>query len=126
MTTITHINPPTLHTSPAFSQAVLASGGQTLYVGGQNGTTADGTLVEGYGEQTKQALRNITAILAEVGAEQSDVVKLTIHIVEGQDANEGYAASAEVWTARTAVTVVTVSAVGRPGALVEIDAIAVV
>ena len=30
--TITHINPESLHTNPAFSQGVLAEGGRTLYV----------------------------------------------------------------------------------------------
>lgn len=127
MTTITPIDPAGMPTSPAFAQAMLAEGGRTLYIGGQNGVRADGTLAEGYAEQTKQALRNVLTVLAEVGADQTNVVKMTIHIAHGQNPDEGYAASAEVWGRhRTAVTVLTVAAVGRPGSLVEIDAIAVV
>jgi 2-iminobutanoate/2-iminopropanoate deaminase len=34
---ITHINPDGLYKSPAFSQAVVAEGGKTIYIGGQNG-----------------------------------------------------------------------------------------
>jgi 2-iminobutanoate/2-iminopropanoate deaminase len=41
---ITHINPESLRKSPAFSQAVLAEGGKTLYIGGQNGFLPDGSL----------------------------------------------------------------------------------
>ena len=125
--TITHINPAVLHTNPAFSQGVLAEGGRTLYVGEQNGTDADGQITGDYADQTRQALRNVLAVLAEVGADQSNVVKMTIYIAEGQDPNAGYAASAEVWGRNaTAVTVLKVSALGRPEALVGIEVIAVV
>ena len=125
--TITHINPATLHTNPAFSQGVLAEGGRTLYVGEQNGTDASGAITGDYADQTRQALRNVLAVLAEVGADQSNVVKMTIYIAEGQDPNAGYAASAEVWGYNaTAVTVLIVRGLGRPEALVGIEVIAVV
>ena len=85
--TITHINPDALHKNPAFSQGMLAEGGRTLYVGEQNGTDAAGAITGDYADQTRQALRNVLAVLAEVGADQSNVVKMTIYIVEGQDPN---------------------------------------
>ena len=45
---ITHLNPTSLFTNPAFSQGVLVRGAaNTLYVGGQNGTDADGAIVDG-------------------------------------------------------------------------------
>jgi len=126
MTTITHINPEALSKNPAFSQGVLAEGGRTLYVGEQNGTDATGAITGDYADQTRQALRNVLAVLAEVGADQGNVVKMTIYIVEGQDPNAGYAASAEVWGHNaTAVTVLIVRALGRPEALVGIEVIAV-
>ncbi len=125
--TITHINPDSLHKNPAFSQGVLAEGGRTLYVGEQNGTDAEGRISGDYADQTRQALRNVLAVLAEVGADQKNVVKMTVYIAEGQDANAGYAASAEVWGRNpTAVTVMTVRSFGRPEALVGIEVIAVV
>ncbi|WP_448002980.1 RidA family protein [Agromyces bauzanensis] len=124
---ISHLNPAALFTSPAFSQGVLVRGAHdTLYVGGQNGTDASGAIVEGgLGPQTEQALRNVLAVLAEAGADQTNVVRLAIHLAAGQDPNEGYAASAKVWGQHaTAVTVLNVASLGRPEALVEIEAVA--
>ena len=126
---ITHLNPASLHTNPAFSQGTLIPAGSAIVmVGGQNGVGPDGQVVSNsLGEQTEQALRNLIAVLAEAGAKPEDVAKLNIIIVEGSDVNEGFAASQRVWGARpTAITVQVVRALGRPDCLVEIDAIAAV
>ena len=125
---ITHINPDTMYKSPAFSQAVLAEGGKTLYVGGQNGILPDGKMIsDSFAEQTEQALKNILEILKSVGANQENVVKLTLHVAKGQDIREGYAASQKVWGSfPTAITGMYVDSLTVPGALVEIDAIAVI
>ena len=126
---ITHLNPSSLFTSPAFSQGVLVRGaGSTLYVGGQNGVDASGAIVPGgLGPQTEQALANVLAVLAEAGADQSNVVRLAIYMVEGQSVDEGYAASGRVWGPHpTAITVLKVADLGRPEALVEIEAIAAI
>ena len=125
--TITHINPATLHTNPAFSQGVLVEGGRTLYIGEQNGTDADGIISGDFATQTRQALQNVLAVLAEVGADQTAVVKLTIYFRAGESVQEGFAASGDVWGMNpTAITVIPVPALGRPEALVGIEAIAVV
>jgi enamine deaminase RidA (YjgF/YER057c/UK114 family) len=122
---ITHVNPDTLHKNPAFSQATIAPSGRTLYIGGQNGTDSEGQIAGDAGEQTKQALRNVLAILDDVGATQADVVKLNIYLDQSVDVNAGFAASAEVWGMNpTAITVLKVASLGRPEALVELDAIA--
>lgn len=127
---ITHVNPDTLRKSPAFSQAVMAEGGKTLYIGGQNGFLPDGSLAgKDFATQTEQALKNILAILHSVGASQTNVVKQTIYVAKGQSIQEGYAAAQRVWgNFPTAITVLIVESLGAPGAgvLVEIDAIAVI
>jgi 2-iminobutanoate/2-iminopropanoate deaminase len=122
---ITHINPSTLHTNPAFSQATIASAGRTLYIGGQNGTDSEGAIVSAdAGEQSAQAMRNILAILDEVGATVEDVAKLTIYLHESVDVNAAFAAVGPVWgTQPTAISGVKVSGLARPDALVEVDAI---
>ncbi|GGI43661.1 enamine deaminase RidA (YjgF/YER057c/UK114 family) [Agromyces flavus] len=127
MTThVTPVDPEQLHRSPAFAQGMIAPAGPLLFVGGQNGTDASGELLEGLGPQTEQALRNVLAVLAEAGSGPEHVVKLNIHLAPGIDPSDGYAATGSVWGAhRTAVTVLTV-APARPGALVEIDAIAAI
>ena len=125
---ITHINPDNLYKSPVFSQAVLAEGGKTLYIGGQNGILSDGTMAgDTLGTQTEQALNNILDILTTVGATQENVVKLTIYVAKGQDIQEGYGASQKVWgDCPTAITGTFVESLTVPGALVEIEAIAVI
>ena len=129
MTTITHINPASLHANPAFTWAVrVPAGVDTVYVGGQNGVGPDGTVVgPGMAEQCRQALTNLRTCLEEAGAEVTDIVKWTILMVEGADVAAGLAAFGEFWprdAAPPAITVAQVADVGPPGALVEIEAIA--
>jgi enamine deaminase RidA (YjgF/YER057c/UK114 family) len=118
------VDPPQLYRSPAFAQGMIAPAGPTLYVGGQNGTDADGALLDGLEAQTEQAMRNLLAVLAEAGTDAEHVAKLTIYLAPEVDPGPAYAATRTVWgDRRTAVTVVAV-APARPGALVEIDAVA--
>lgn len=126
--TITHINPPGLHTSPFFSQGVLAEGGRTLYIGGQNGTDAKGAIVSGgAAEQSAQAIRNVLAVLAAAGAGPEHVVKLNIYLAADADFDAAFAAGAAAWGQHpTAITVLRVASPARPDALIEVDAIAVV
>ena len=123
--TVTHINPATLHRNPAFSQATLVEGGRTLYIGEQNGTDDTGAISGDFAAQTRQAFTNVLAILAEVGADQTSVAKLTIYVKLGESVQDGFAASGDVWGRHaTAITVIPVPALGRPEALVGIEAIA--
>ncbi len=63
-------------------------------------------------------------MLAEAGAGPEQVAKLTIYLAAGVDPTAAYAATRSVWgDHRTAVTVLAVTP-ARPGALVEIDAVA--
>jgi 2-iminobutanoate/2-iminopropanoate deaminase len=125
---ITHINPDKLHKNPAFSQAVVAEAGKTIYIGGQNGILSDGTLAgDNLAAQTEQAYKNMLEILKTVAASQANVVKQTIYVVKGQDIKEGLAATQKAWgNFPTAISVIFVEGLGVPGALVEIEAIAVV
>jgi enamine deaminase RidA (YjgF/YER057c/UK114 family) len=126
--TITHINPGTMHRNPAFSQGVLAEGGRTLYIGEQNGVDEHGAIVPGgTREQTAAALEQIKLVLADVGADQSNVVRMTIYLAPDADLMEGFAASNDVWGDHpTAITVLRLAGLGRPNALVGIEAVAVV
>ncbi|MFT4156911.1 MAG: RidA family protein [Microbacterium sp.] len=127
MTIVTHINPADLHTSPAFSQGTLVPTGRTLYIGGQNGTANDGSLAEGTAAQTALALRNVISVLSAADAGVENVAKLTIYLAAEADVSEGFAAAAEVWGMHpTAITVLRVIGFARPGALVEIDAVAAI
>ncbi|TDQ03794.1 MULTISPECIES: RidA family protein [unclassified Leifsonia] len=124
--TPTPVDPPQLYRSPAFAQGMIVPSGPLLFVGGQNGVDAEGALLDGLAAQTEQALRNLLAVLEEAGSGPEQVAKLTIHLAPGIDPTDAYGATRAVWgDQRTAVTVLTV-APARPGALVEIDAVAAV
>jgi enamine deaminase RidA (YjgF/YER057c/UK114 family) len=131
MSALVHINPDSLHTSPAFSHAVrVPAGSDLVYVGGQNGTGPDGNLVgPDVGVQTRQAFQNLQTCLEAAGATLTDVIKWTILCVEGVDMQEGFAASDDILQAGVAppaITVAIVSGLAVPGALVEIEAVAMV
>ena len=125
---ISHINPDGLYKSPAFSQAVMAEGCKTVYIGGQNGILPDGTMAgDNLASQTEQALKNILEILKAVGASQKNVVKQTVYVVKGLDIRDGYAATQKTWgNFPTAISFAFVEGLAVPGALVEIEAIAVI
>ena len=124
---IEHLNPEGMAGNPAFSQAVVVTGAQKLiFVGGQNGLTADGTMAGStMREQSAQALRNVIAALEAAGATQENVTRLGIYMLQGEDAREGFAAAQEVWGAHpTAITGYFVAGLARPDALVEVEATA--
>lgn len=128
--TIRHINPEGLHRNPAYSQGVVVEQpAKTIYVGGQNGVDADGTVVDDtLGGQTRQALRNVATVLEAEGAGLSDIVHWSIAVVDGQPILDGFAAFQEVWDPADpppAITVHVVAGLG-PRFLVEIDAVAAV
>ena len=83
------------------------------------------------GAQTTQVLRNIDRFLRQCGAELSDVYRVRVYVVAPMDD----AAFAAIHQARSrtvladnqpASTLVVVAGLARPGALIEIDAEAVV
>jgi|SRR5512142_2859853 enamine deaminase RidA (YjgF/YER057c/UK114 family) len=80
---VRHINPEGLHRSPAFSQAVVVEQpAKTIYIGGQNGVDATGTVVgPTVGEQALQAFRNLATILASEGAGLANIVHWRIAVV---------------------------------------------
>jgi enamine deaminase RidA (YjgF/YER057c/UK114 family) len=129
---ITYINPPQLATPRGYSHAVSISGDfSTIYIGGQNAIDGQENLVgkNSLKEQTRQVLDNIETILNSVGANFSNVVKLDINLLLGQNPQEGFTAFQQKLgnnQSFPAVTVRFVNGLGRPEWLVEIDAIAVV
>ena len=78
----------------AYSQAT--TDGDLLFTAGQIPLTPDGELRDGasVAEQTELALDNLTAVLAEGGAEPADVLKVTVFlddIADFEEMNETYA-----------------------------------
>jgi enamine deaminase RidA (YjgF/YER057c/UK114 family) len=116
----------TQQTPANMSQGVRA--GDLVIVSGQLAFDDNGALV-GEGDiarQAEQCFRNIGSVLATVGGALDDVVKLTSFLVDPADA-AGYLETRAVVFPRDppASTTVVVAALLVPGALIEIEALAV-
>ncbi|WP_345980715.1 RidA family protein [Sulfurimonas sp. HSL3-2] len=108
-----------------YSQAVVANG--VVYTSGQIALTPEGVMLEDdVVVQTKQVLKNLTAVLQAAGSDLDRVIKTTIFLSSMDDfvtVNEIYAeAFGSHKPARSTVAVKTLP----KNALVEIDAIALI
>lgn len=131
MDAITRLRPDGLVRSPAFSHvAVVPPGATTIYVGGQNGVDETGAVVsDDAAEQSARAIDNAATALAAAGATLADVVQWTVLLAEGADLSAAYGAVAQKLASDgepALVTAAIVSALGVPGALVEVSAVAAV
>jgi 2-iminobutanoate/2-iminopropanoate deaminase len=110
-----------------YTDAVRA--GNLLFVSGVVPVDADGRLV-GAGdvvEQARQVFRNVEAVLAAAGAAVRDVVKVTVFLVDIGDRSRINPVRQEVFgDVRPASTLVEVSALAVPGALLEIECVALI
>ena len=108
-----------------YSQAVQA--GNTIYVSGQLPIDpATGAFAgEDITAQTRQSLPNIKAILAEAGADMSNVVKTTVLLANIADFAAMNAVYAEFFTAPFPARAAFQAAALPKNALVEIECVAV-
>jgi 2-iminobutanoate/2-iminopropanoate deaminase len=96
-----------------------------LYLSGQVGTAADGTVPADVGSQVENCWRNILAILADARMAMGDVVKVTVLLTREQDiAAYREARDRIIGDARPASTLMVVSRLASPALLVEIEATA--
>lgn len=110
----------------------ISARGRQLFVAGQIGWDASQRLVPGgLVPQARQALENILAVLAVDGARAEHLVRLTwyvtdraTYLAEAKALGEAY--RAVLGTHFPAMTAIEVTALMEPGAVVEIEATAVV
>jgi enamine deaminase RidA (YjgF/YER057c/UK114 family) len=129
---VEYINPPSMHSNPAFTQAIAVSGAvRTVYIGAQLAQDAGGNLV-GPGDvaaQTAQALKNFDACLEAAGATKEHVISLTVHVTQGQDMMAAAMVGIEWWGRRPKPPVNSVNFVAGffpPDYVVSIEGIAIV
>ena len=123
---IRFINPEALVKPPSYTQVVEVTGpGRTIYIAGQLGTDRDGNVVGALGDfhaQAVQVFGNLRAALAAVEADFADVVKLNSYLADIahlpilREVRAGYLNAAALPASTT---------IARPGALLEIEAVAV-
>jgi enamine deaminase RidA (YjgF/YER057c/UK114 family) len=126
------INPAELARPSGFSHAVSASAGRMVFLAGQLGTDRDGHLVPGgVVAQFEQALGNLLAALAAAGGQPSDLASLTIYLTDVAEYQAHGKEIGAVWRRLAgqdypAMAGVGVTQLWLPGALVELQGIAVV
>ena len=114
---------------PAYSHVVtVADPGKIIYIAGQLGRDAGGNIVGGgMRAQMEQTFKNLEACLKSAGATWADVVKTNTFVTD-------YAAFSECRDVRmryfgVAVptsTTIQISGLAQPGAMIEIEMVAVV
>jgi enamine deaminase RidA (YjgF/YER057c/UK114 family) len=126
---VRRLNPPTMEAPPGYTHVVEITGSaRIVYFAGQLGVDKTGSFASGFEAQTVQAFENLKAALEAVGAGFEHLVKINNYLV---DIERNMAAFREVrdrylaQSALPASTAVGVPALARPGALFEIEAVAV-
>lgn len=125
------LRPEGLVHSPAFTHvAVIPPGATTVLVGGQNAVDTTGALV-GEGDvaaQVDRCLDNLDTALAAAGASLADVVQWRIATLDDVDLTAAFSVFQRRWDPAVEpplISVLRVRGLAVPGALVEMDAVAV-
>ncbi len=116
-----------------FSYAVRASGATTVHIAGQIANADGNRSLCGeldMGGQWSQVLENIARLVREAGGAPENIVNLRAYVTDIEAFNQAGAAIGQAWTAHLgkhfpAMTLVEVSRLIDPDALVEIEAEAV-
>lgn len=122
-------NPDTIAKPPGYSHVVEAIGpGRIVYFAGQLGMDRSGKMGANIREQIELAFENLKAALTSVGADFERLVKVNNYIVDigkniaqFREIRDKYVSTA----APPASTTVGVPELARPGALFEIEAVAI-
>jgi enamine deaminase RidA (YjgF/YER057c/UK114 family) len=79
---VRYLNPPALERPPGYSHVVDVRGDRLVFVAGQAGVDATGTVVGGDSveAQAEQAFRNLSMALESVGCTAANLVKLTVFV----------------------------------------------
>lgn len=128
---IRFLNPKTLSKPPGYSHVVEMTGpGRTVWLAGQLGLDQTGKLVGAPGDfraQAVQTFENLKAALAEVGATFADVVKVNNYLIDiahlpvFREVRNQYLNT----SAPPASTTLAIAKLALDGALLEIEAVAV-
>ena len=122
------INPQALGRPPGYTHVVeVTAPGRIVYIAGQLGVDRDGKVVGDFRRQAVQTFENLKTALAAVGAQFRHVVKHNNYLVDRahlptfREVRDSYLAEND----RPASTTIAISGLAREGALIEIEAVAV-
>src|ERR671935_2438212 len=113
----------------AFSPCVVTEGaGRTIYVAGHTGQVDDSgkSLAGDFDAQFKQTFRNIEKTLAEAGAKLSDMVTMTVFLIDARYTTRMTELRTEILGRDfPASAAITVSGFADPAMMIEIQGVAV-
>jgi len=126
------INPESLGRPSGWNNGLVAPpGGRTLFVAGQAASDRDGRIIDGdLVDQFARSLDRILEVVSEAGGAPSDIGRMTVYVADLDAYLAGRARLGRVWRERLgrhypAMALVEVSRLVDEGALVEIEATAV-
>ena len=120
-------NPSTVAPGTGYSHGIeLPPNTRILYCAGQLGLKADGSFASNeIRGQAEQAWRNIGAVLRDAGMGYEDIVKLTHYLTRREDLAAYREVRAQfLGKLAPASTLLVISALARPEALVEVEVVA--
>jgi enamine deaminase RidA (YjgF/YER057c/UK114 family) len=125
------VNPESLGAPSGWNNGLLApSGNRVLFVAGQAATEADGTIRStGFVDQFSRVLQKILKVVEEAGGGPQDIGRLTVYVTDLATYRASRRPLGEAWKRLMgrhypAMTLVEVSGLLDDGALVEIEATA--
>jgi enamine deaminase RidA (YjgF/YER057c/UK114 family) len=123
------LQPPCWARPRGYANGIVAAG-QTIFLAGQIGWDAQGCLANGMAGQVDQALSNIVVLLSEAGAGPQHLVRLTWYVTDLRAYREsqvtiGTAYRRIIGKHFPTMSVIGVSELVEPSAMVEIEATAV-
>ncbi len=128
MSQIRFINPDALSKPPGYTHVVEATTpGRLVYIAGQLGIDRNGEVAGDFRAQAVQTFENLKNALAAVGGRFQDVVKLNNYLIDMEhlpifrQVRDSYLAEQN----RPASTTIAISGLAREGALLEIEAVAI-
>ena len=125
------INPETLAPPKGYNHGVLSNGGRILFVAGQIGWDRNEKLVDGFAAQFDLALANVLEVVRGAGGNSENISRFTIFV---KDKSEYLKMRKEIGVSYRqrmghhypAMSLVVVKDLLEEGALVEIEATAVI
>jgi enamine deaminase RidA (YjgF/YER057c/UK114 family) len=119
-------NPTTVAPPSGYSHAVeIGPNSRIVHLAGQLGVAPDGTLAKDIRGQTEIAWTNIRNVLAAAGMELTDIVKMNHYLLRKEDiAPYREVRGKFLGTHAPAGTLLVIAALGRDGALVEVEVVA--
>ena len=126
---VRYINPSNMAKPPGYTHVVEANGpGRTIYIAGQLGYDAAGKPGADFREQATLVFQNLKAAVESVGGKMENIVKLNSFVTDIRAQLPIYREVRDRFVnveAPPASTLLEISKLAREGALLEVEAIAV-